>query len=123
MGGTKVLTGANDVLQELAERFPASKAARHAEVALALPNTKEGYKVMSVDADGSKKIAGQKADEKTGNQAIKKVLVDHGQEAAETLGNIAFQKVSDKVANDLKDAGDDSGAARTGQRTKGVRGA
>jgi len=110
MGGTKYLTGANEVLQELSERFPASKAAQHARIALALPNTREGYKLLTLDQDGGKRIVGQKSDEKLGNQAIKRVLVDGGQETIETLGHVAFQRVSDKVARELKTAGDDAGA-------------
>ena len=108
--GTKVLTGANEVLQELAERFPEAKAAVHAKVALAMPNTKDGYKVMTINADGSKGITPKKANPKEGAEVMKKMLVEGGEKAAETMGNVAFQKISEKAAKHLKAQGNDAGA-------------
>lgn len=114
-GGTKILTGANEVLKELTERFPNAKAAKHANVALAMPNTRDSYKLVSIDKKGNKSITPQKANEKEGAQVIKKVLIDGGKDAIETIGNIAFQKISDNTAKELKKQGDNQGAKEVQQ--------
>jgi hypothetical protein len=108
MGGTQVLTGANDTLQELIERFPDANAAKQADITLTLPNVRN-YKQLRFNADGSKRIDEQAADAKAG-EAIKKALVHNGAQTAEVLGHVGYHKVCEKVAVQLKNNDDVSGA-------------
>lgn len=113
MGGTKVLRAANDTMQELTERFPDANAARHAGLALAMPNMRE-FKVINFADDGTKSLTSDSADQAAA-EAAKAVLVDHADETIETLGHIQFNRLSEKVANSISELGDNQAAAATMQ--------
>ena len=108
MGGTKVLTNANDVLNQVIEVCKGKKAGQQAELTVNLPNTRK-FKTVTVNADGSKTITEDSTDG-SASESIKKILVQETGTAKENLGAKTFEKLCKKVADNLKEQGDSSGA-------------
>lgn len=101
--GSNVLGSGNDVLQELTDRFPQANAVTHAEVALATPKLKNSKMMEFSNGKPQVKVKDAKLEE--ASQQLQKVLVDHGAEAANTLGNIGFKQISDTLSQELAEKG------------------
>ena len=108
MGGTKVLTRANEVLTEVKERLPGSKAAQQADLTLNLPNIRK-YKMLQVNHGGTKSVAEDQVDDKAISD-IKNIVVNQTATIKENLGGKTFNKLCKKVAENLKEHGDDEGS-------------
>ena len=109
--GTRFLDGANDVLQEVVERFPERRIALHARVALASPLTVDYKSVMPKGDELDINVAKAKPDEAAG--LIETALIDQAETAAETLGHIRYRTVAERLALRLADKGAETEATRT----------
>lgn len=108
MGGTKVLTNANDVLAEVETRLSGTQVAQQAALTRNLPNIRK-FKTLQVNADGTKTIKEDTVDDQAINN-VKEVLVNQNAIAKANLGKQVVSKLCKKVAEDLKASGDDQGA-------------
>ncbi len=106
--GSNILGSGNDILHELTDRFPQANAVTHAEVALEVPKLKD-FKTMEFE-DGQNQVKVKDAKLEEASQKLQKVLVDKGAEAANTLGHIGFQQLSDQLSQELSDKGADESA-------------
>jgi len=111
--GTRFLSGGNDVLQEIVERFPERRIALHARVALGSPLTVDYKRV--IPADGARgldlDVTPAKPDEAAG--LIEPALVEQAETAAESMGHIRYQTVARRLAERLADKGAEAEATRT----------
>ncbi|MCP4658158.1 MAG: hypothetical protein GY856_22330, partial [bacterium] len=103
-GGSRALPKANDALRDVAARFPDRNAARHAEVAVNLPESGE-YKLVEFDARGQGKLNLQKPTA-AGVQGAKKALVDNAAATVETMGHIAYKEQMDQFSQKAASQGD-----------------
>jgi hypothetical protein len=112
LGGTEVLTHANDVLHGVVERLGERRAAIHAALALAEPAATT-YKVPrpSAEAPAGLEILARKPRAKEARDLLERAVVDHAQHAVETLGHIEYVRRSDAAAQWLADADDPKAAA------------
>jgi hypothetical protein len=113
LGGTRFLDDANDVLQEIVERFPERRISLHARVALGNPHTIDYKLVLPKDDQEKLEIEVSKADPDEATKLIEPVLVDEAQTALETLGHIRYRTIAERTARRLSDAGADVAAAKT----------
>jgi hypothetical protein len=111
-GGNDLLEQANDVLQEVVERFPERRVALHARVALGNPHTIDYKTVIPIDGD-EVEVAVSKADPGAAMNLLEPVLVDEAGTAAESLGHVRFRAVAERTAKRLEAAGADTVAAKT----------
>ncbi len=108
-GGSQFLESANNALEEVIVRLPESNAARHAQIALALPKLRN-FKSLNITADTpdlftalEKKqvsIDSVSADSSV-NKVLDTLLVKEGDAAAETLGHICYKKYMDTFSQYL----------------------
>jgi hypothetical protein len=112
-GGIPFLEGANDVLQEIVERFPERRISLHARVALGNPRTIDYKTVLPTDDLQDVEVVISKADPDAATDLIEPVLVDEAQTALETLGHIRYRTIAERTAKRLEAAGADAAAATT----------
>ena len=111
-GGSEFLDGANDVLQEVVQRFPERRVALHARVALGNPHTID-YKTLVPTDDREVDVTVSKADPGAALNLIEPVLVDEAETAVESLGHIRYRALAERTAKRLEAAGADTAAAKT----------
>jgi hypothetical protein len=111
-GGTELLDRANDVLQEVVERFPERRVALHARVALGSPHTID-YKTLIPTDDREVDVTVSKADPGAAVDLIEPVLIDEAKTAVESLGHIRYRAIAERTAKRLEAAGADTAAAKT----------
>jgi hypothetical protein len=111
LGGSRFLDDANDVLQEVVERFPDRRIALHARVALGNPLTLD-YKLVQ-PADGSVELDVSKADPDEATDLIHPVLVEEAETALESLGHIRYRTIAERTAERLSEVGADAAATKT----------
>ncbi len=108
-GGSQYLESANNALEEVIVQLPTSNAARHAQIALALPKLRN-YKSLNIAADApdlltalEKKQAAIKSirADSSVNKTFEAVLVKDSNAAAETLGHICYKKHMDTFSQFL----------------------
>ncbi|VAW95850.1 FIG00986726: hypothetical protein [hydrothermal vent metagenome] len=108
-GGSQFLESANNALEEVIVRLPESNAARHAQIALALPKLRN-FKSLNITADApdlftalEKKQASihSVSTDSSVNKVLDKLLVKEGDAAAETLGHICYKKHMDTFSQYL----------------------
>jgi hypothetical protein len=127
-GGTAVMPGAIAALEAVVERAPDSRAALHAEAALAAPLT-IAYKVLDVPgADARATSASQvgarirarppRVDEAA--ERLQAALVAPGSVAAETFGHVGYRRRVEQLRGVQERNGDLAGAARTSRRSREV---
>jgi hypothetical protein len=112
-GGIRFLDRANDVLQELVERFPERRISLHARVALGNPHTIDYKTVTPSDDLKEVEVAVTKADPGEAMDLIEPVLVDQAETAVESLGHIRYRTIAERTAKRLAAAGADTAAAKT----------
>ncbi len=105
-GGSRVLTGANETLQQVAEQLPESRAAVHANSVLGAPMMSDG-KVLVTDEDGNEAAEIVAASPEEGRELLAAALGDFDR-AADSLGHIAVTEQTKRYAKALDDAGDTS---------------
>ena len=108
-GGSRVLTGANETLQQVAEQLPESRAAVHANAVLGAPMATDG-KVLVVDDDGNEEVEVVAASPDQARRLLTASLGDFDR-AADALGHIEVTERTRLLAEVMEDAGDTS--ART----------
>ena len=113
LGGTRFLDDANDVLQEIVERFPERRISLHARVALGNPHTIDYKLVQPTDDLQDVEIVVSKADPGEAMNLIEPVLVDEAKTALESLGHIRYRTLAERTAKRLDAAGADTAAAKT----------
>ena len=121
-GGSQYLAKANHALEEVIVRLPNSNAARHAQIALALPKLRN-FKSLNITADApdlftaleNKKAAiGVTKSDSAVKKTLDTLLVKEGNAAAETLGHICYKQHMDTYSKYLADS-DTAAAAKTQQ--------
>jgi hypothetical protein len=110
-GGSRFLEDANDVLQEVVERFPERRIALHARVALGNPLTIDYKRVMPTD-DGLE-LDVVAADPDAAAKLIQPALVEQADAAAESFGHIRYRGIAERVARRLAAIGAETEATRT----------
>lgn len=124
-GGSQYLAKANHALEEVIVRLPNSNAARHAQIALALPKLRN-FKSLNITADApdlftaleNKKAAiGVTKSDSAVKKTLDTLLVKEGNAAAETLGHICYKQHMDTYSKYLADS-DTAAAAKTQQACK-----
>jgi hypothetical protein len=113
LGGTRFLDGANDVLQEIVERFPERRISLHARMALGNPHTIDYKLVLPTDDREDLEIAVTKADPGQATDLIEPVLVGEAETALESLGHIRYRTMAERTARRLSDAGAEAAATKT----------
>jgi hypothetical protein len=105
-GGSRVLTGANETLQQVAEQLPDSRAAVHANSVLGAPMISDG-KVLVMDVDGNEAAEIVPASPEAGRELLAAALGDFDR-AADSLGHIEVTEQTKRLARAMDDAGDTS---------------
>jgi hypothetical protein len=113
LGGTRFLDDANDVLQEIVERFPERRISLHARIALGNPHTIDYKLVQPTDDLEELEIEVAKADPGEATALIEPVLVDEAETALESLGHIRYRTIAERTATRLAAAGADAAATKT----------
>ena len=117
--GSRVLDGANAVLQEAIDRMPARPIARHALIALHRPLMHAGKVLRMPDrlrpvAAPAATIGGAitttPADPAAAREGLERALFADPVQAAQTLGNIEYKGYADRLVDDVASGGD-TGAA------------
>ncbi len=109
-GGSQVLQSANHALEETIVRLPDSQAARHAQLALALPRLKD-YKKLTItgapesltSAIASKqvRISVSKSDDEAVSKSLDSLLLKQADSSAQTLGHIMYKQSVDRYSDFL----------------------
>ena len=126
-GGTRYLEGANDTLRNVAEQLEDRRVAKHAHLALGNPLTRD-YKRLVVEREANAAAKAIKVEEAKPEEAAKQLaqaLMQDPDEAAGTLGHIAYKAQVDQYAAFLADHGEaDEAAARLqkAEKTLAARG-
>ena len=122
--GSLVLELGIDGWRELIERLPASKAAAHARIALALPLTRN-YRTLRIDAspqaasiDGKAAFAVTKAKPDEASKLLGSVLLDNAETAVSTLGRVDYGSYGSIYARWLKENGADKEAKQAHDTVK-----
>jgi hypothetical protein len=108
-GGSRVLEGANEILKEVAERLPGSKAAVHATAVLGTPMAADG-KVLALTAKGKETVKVIPAAPGEARELLSAALRDFDM-AADSLGHIAVVEQTRRLADVMGAEGDTSGQA------------
>jgi hypothetical protein len=117
--GSRVLEGANSVLQEAIDRMPERPVARHALVALCRPMMDEGKVLQMPDrlmrtpepaAEVGGAIAMTRAEPDAARAGLERALLEQPAKAAETLGHIEYKFYTDRLVDDLVKGGDPEAA-------------
>jgi len=114
LGGTQVMTGANRVLENVADRFPTSRVALHARAALATPRLRDFKYLEFADgraAAGTPEVAVERSAIGAAAPLLVESLVAAGDEAADSFGHIELHERVDQLSAALDDAGDAEQAA------------
>ena len=127
LDGSRVLEAGNDAWREVIEKLPESKAAIHAQVCLALPQTRN-YRVLNVEApptapgidgEGAKAsfvVEAQKPDEAA--DRLDKALMVERDTAAMTLGHEDYRYYAAAYSDWLEKQGDGKAAKRVADSAK-----
>jgi hypothetical protein len=114
LGGTQVMTGANRVLENVADRFPTSRVALHARAALATPRLRD-FKFLDFadgrETAGAPVVAVERSAIAEAAPVLMASLVGAGDEAADSFGHIELHERVDRLSAALDDAGDAERAA------------
>ncbi len=111
-GGAPSLTGAMDTLQEVAARCPENPARVHAKVAFSAPMLRD-YKLIDVGADRSSlAIHSVDADIDAAGKVQTAALIEAPEVAAETLGHIDYFDALERLADAVKQEGEEDQAKR-----------
>lgn len=118
-GGSRVLSGGNDVLAQAAERLPDRRVARHARYALGAPLA-EPAKLLQVDGRPAATSLGEAGSQFAAAPAQPEVATDHVNAAlatdmdvaAETFGHIPYKRRVDHFCDILTHEGHRDQAAR-----------
>ncbi|MEL6711559.1 MAG: hypothetical protein AAFO08_07645, partial [Pseudomonadota bacterium] len=94
------------------ERLYYQAGAQQADLTLNLPNIRK-YKMLQVNDDGTKSVAEDQVDDQAINN-VKHIVVNQTTTIKENLGGKTFNKLCKKVAENLKEHGDDAGSAQIG---------
>jgi hypothetical protein len=105
-GGSRVLEGANEILQQVAERLPESKAAVHAAAVLGTPMAKDG-KVLTVTNEGKETVKVVPAAPSQARELLSAALQDFDM-AADSLGHIAITEQTRRLGDLIAAEGDTS---------------
>lgn len=117
--GSRYLSGANEVLQQIVDQFPNGKAAFHAKVALGNPlridykrlALGKGERTITAAADDNAKFEVSAAQVEEGREILEGALIGKPAEAVETLGHIDYRYYVDLFADWLEKNGDNAAAA------------
>jgi len=117
--GSMVLAKGNDVLREVIERFPDSRAALHARIplgnAVAVPrkrlNLADGIQPAMPVYKANGGIVEVPADDEQARRQLSSVLVGESNVAAETLGHVDYKEYGVAFADWLAQRGDVKDAA------------
>lgn len=114
-GGTRVLTDANDALEEVAAQLKGTAPARHAQVALGRPYTID-YKLLEPEAgeslaaglsgEPSARIEVRAADPERAQAYLGNALLEEPNAAAEAFGHIRYRREVDRFADTMAEQGD-----------------
>ncbi|OIV38015.1 hypothetical protein BIV57_08035 [Mangrovactinospora gilvigrisea] len=107
--GSRVLTGANEVLREAMKQLPDQPIAQHAAAALAVPAAGPGAVLEDEGPGGKRRVRIQRPDGKAAGQLISTAYGDMGR-AADTFGNVRLAELVARTSAALSDAGDAKGA-------------
>jgi len=116
---SKVLSGANDVLREVADRLPGRAVARHARVALARPLRREGKVLalpekMQSELDSAADVGGRivlaRAQPIEAQNELSEALVAEPDKAAETFGHIDYKNYVDDLSKSFMAEGNQQAA-------------
>jgi hypothetical protein len=114
LGGTRAMSGANVVLENLVDRAPTGRAALHARAALATPRLTD-FKYLRVDdSDGRRAEAVLEVESAAVPEAAAELvgaLVEPGSDAADSFGHIELHQRIDRLSAALGGAGDGEAAA------------
>jgi hypothetical protein len=118
--GSRALDKANETLNQVTEQLGDRRVAMHARVALGNPLA-GGYKMLVYGERGEEKaIKTMRAEPELARQHLSEALLEEPQQAADTLGHIAYaQQVSDYTAF-LAEEGAASDAAEGLERVEDV---
>ncbi len=114
--GSRFFDGANDTLREVVEKMPERRVATHARVALATPLTRS-YKLLvaetpdTPDDEVDKRFTLLKAEPDEALEHLTEALVEHPDQAAETLGHIAYRDRVEALGSFLAGEGEAAEAA------------
>ncbi|MGH3696727.1 MAG: hypothetical protein ACRDRX_22555 [Pseudonocardiaceae bacterium] len=108
-GGSRVLEGANETLQQVAERLPESRAAVHATAVLGTPMAADG-KILTVTAEGFETVKVMPGAPEEARKLLSAALGDFDR-AADSLGHIAVTEQIKRLADVLAVEGDTSARA------------
>ena len=110
-GGSRYFQNANDVLEEILDRYPDRRIALHARVALGNPMTLEYKKVIPTD-DGLE-LDVVPSDPDAAAKLIEPALVEQADAAAESFGHIRYRGIAERVARRLATVGAETEATKT----------
>jgi hypothetical protein len=118
-GGSRFLSGANEVLTEVVERLPERRIAIHAKRALARPAARpfkrlelgEGPARFTSAAAAEGRLSTGRASSAAAEE-LHHALLDDADAAAETLGHIGYEHSVDELTEVFADEGNDRAAAR-----------
>ncbi len=127
-GGTAVLSSGIRALEAVVDEAPDTRAALHAEVALAAPLAVP-YKVLEVPeadpaarsataAGGAVRVRPPRVDE--AHERLEAALLTPGPAAAETFGHVGYKARVDHLSEVLDEGGDAVAAARAQEELLGV---
>jgi hypothetical protein len=105
-GGSRVLEGANEILQQVAERLPESKAAVYATAVLGAPMATDG-KILTVTDKGKETIKVVPAAPSQARELLSAALRDFDM-AADSLGHIAITEQARRLGDVMAAEGDTS---------------
>ncbi len=104
-GGSRVLSGANDTLREVASRLPGSRLAVHARATLGAPLAAEGKVLVLAPSGEGEMVTVQPARPQEARGLLSESLKDFPA-AADSLGHIGVTTYVGKLANALAATGD-----------------
>lgn len=119
--GSRHLEAANDTLREVVDRLGGTRAARHAQVALATPSTlsyklleiDEGARAPDTDPSEGIKFAVSSVKAADARSQLEAALIKNPQEAAETLGHIGYERCVRRYSDFLAAEVDPTAAAKS----------
>jgi hypothetical protein len=106
-GGSRVLEGANEILKQVAEQLPQSKAAVHATAVLGTPMAADG-KVLTVTGNGKETVKVVPAAPSQARELLSAALRDFDM-AADSLGHITITEQTRRLGDLIAAEGDTSG--------------
>jgi len=112
-GGSRALTGGNEVLEEVVEELPDRRVALHARYALGNVLAKD-YKELVVDPEGPEPLTVEvrEADDEQAQGLIGAALTREPGSAVESFGHIEYRRLTDRYSEWLAEEGDENAAAQ-----------